>query len=292
MPSSVGLWLSAFAESLLDDLKLLDTAYELNDQCPLGSAASYGVAIAIDREFTAKLLGFAKVQHNVLYANNSRGKMEALTLNALSQIMLDLSKLAEDLILFTMPEFGYFTIPQELLTGSSIMPQKKNPQALELVRARTATLCAAAHEVGEIIRALPSGYNGDFPQTKGPLLRGFEITLPALQVVDLVVGKMGIKEKALRSGFTPEIFAADKALEMAQEGKPFREAYREVARDLDSLRAVDPEANIRSKKHVGAPGNLGLETLLREIKEARRIAEKKEKTFRRALDALAPNAWP
>jgi len=144
MPSSVGLWASAHAESLLDDLALLQTAYELANRCPLGSAASYGVPLPIDRALTSRLLGFAEPIHNVLYANNARGKLEAICLSALSQVMLTCSRLAQDLVLFTMPEFGYFRLPKVYCTGSSIMPQKSNPDILELVRAKAARATKAS----------------------------------------------------------------------------------------------------------------------------------------------------
>ncbi len=148
MPSSVGLWAGAFAESLLDDLALLRAAYQVADQCPLGSAASYGVNLDIDRQMVSDLLGFARVQNNVLYANNSRGKVEAIALSALSQIMLDLSKMANDIIFWSMPEFGYFVLPQDLCGGSSLMPQKRNPALFELTRAKTAVVIAC-HFAGD-----------------------------------------------------------------------------------------------------------------------------------------------
>src|SRR5205085_2054468 len=125
MLSSVGLWAASFAESLLDDEQLLATAYTLNDQSPLGSAAGYGVPLSIDRQLSADLLGFSRVQNNVIYVQNSRGKIEAAIVQALSQIMLDLSKFAQDVLLFTTTEYGFFQVPQELCTGSSIMPQKR-----------------------------------------------------------------------------------------------------------------------------------------------------------------------
>ena len=177
MPSSVGLWVGAFAESLADDLMLLQTAAELNNQCPLGSAASYGVPLPLDRQLVADLLGFAKVQNNVLYANNSRGKIEAIVLFALTEITHDLAKLAGDLILFSIPEFGYFTLPEKYFAGSSIMPQKRNPCQLELTRAKSAAVEAALFRVLNITRALPSGYNRDFQETKEPLMQGLNVTL-------------------------------------------------------------------------------------------------------------------
>ena len=156
MASSVGLWAGAYAESLLDDLKLIEQAYELSDQCPLGSAASYGVSLPIDRQMTSDLLGFAKVQNNVLYANNSRGKVEGIVLSALSQVMADLSKMASDLILFTIPELDYFDLPDELCTGSSLMPNKKNPDMLELVRAKSNSVFAAYYPVSYTHLTLPT----------------------------------------------------------------------------------------------------------------------------------------
>ena len=169
MPSSVGLWAAAFAEELLDVAELTRTAFKLLDCCPLGSAASYGVPLPSNREMVANLLGFARVQNNVLYANNSRGKLESIALETVEQACLTLSKLAQDLILFSLPEFGYFTLPAELCTGSSIMPQKRNPDGLELVRAKSATISAAVAQIKSIIRGLPTGYNRDFQETKAPV---------------------------------------------------------------------------------------------------------------------------
>ncbi|NLB60576.1 MAG: argininosuccinate lyase, partial [Lentisphaerae bacterium] len=138
MPSSVGLWASAYAESLLEDVLLLQSAYRLNDQCPLGSAAGYGVPLPIDRHYVAQALGFSRPLRNVFHAGNTRGKIEATILASLSQAMISISRLAQDLMLFTLPEFNYMALPAELGTGSSIMPQKNNPDVLELVRARAA----------------------------------------------------------------------------------------------------------------------------------------------------------
>lgn len=170
MPSSVGLWAAAYAEELYDEAQhLMHLSWTL-DQSPLGSAASYGVPLPLDRQFTAEQMGFTRVQNNVLYANNSRGKFEAMLLDGCEYIALTLSKLAQDLMLFTLPEFGYFSLPRELCTGSSIMPQKKNPDGLELARSRSALVSSASIRVKSIIRSLPSGYNRDFQDTKEPLL--------------------------------------------------------------------------------------------------------------------------
>lgn len=277
MPSSVGLWAGAFLESLLDDLSLLESAYDLNNQSPLGSAAGYGVSLNIDREFTARLLGFARVQNNVLYVNNSRGKVEAAILSALSQIMIDLSKMATDLIIFTGPEFAYFELAKELCPGSSIMPQKQNPDLLELIRAKTSVVISLLCETLNIINSLPTGYNRDLQETKGPLLKGFEITKDSLRVSDLIVSKLKVNEESLSKGFSPEIFAADEALRLVKEGMPFRDAYRRVAEHLNELKTLDLKENILSKTHLGAPGNLGLVMAKERIdKNSSKLKEKKE----------------
>ncbi|MCX6799283.1 MAG: argininosuccinate lyase, partial [Candidatus Diapherotrites archaeon] len=159
MPSSVGLWAGAFAEALLDDLQLLKAAYALSDQCPLGSAAGYGASIKLNRALAAKLLGFKKVQNNNLYVQNSRGKIEAAVLFALCEAMLSLNKLATDMMLFSTKEFGFVSLPQEFCTGSSIMPQKQNPDVLELVRGKSSAMLSHLNQTIGIISNLPSGYN-------------------------------------------------------------------------------------------------------------------------------------
>src|SRR5437016_13932893 len=146
MLSSVGLWASSFSEALLDDEQLLSSAYRFNDRGPLGSAAGYGVPLDIDRQYSSDLLGFSRVQHNVIYVQNSRGKIEAAIVQALAQIMLDLSKLAQDILLFSTAEYGFFQVPQELCTGSSIMPQKRNLGVMEVVRARSKAMLAFSQQ--------------------------------------------------------------------------------------------------------------------------------------------------
>ncbi len=259
MPSSVGLWAGAYAEQLLDDLLLAKTAYVINNQSPLGSAASYGVPLPLNRELVADLLGFAKVQNNVLYANNSRGKMESIILDAVDQTALTLSKIAQDLILYSMPEFGYFTLPDNLCSGSSIMPQKKNPCGLELLRAKAATIGACTNQIKNIIKALPSGYNRDFQETKEPFIRGVNTGLGCVQIIDLAIRKVKVNNEKLAAGFIPEIYATDAALELVAQGMPFRDAYKEVGLNLDQLKARNPESTINAKTYTGTTGNLGLD---------------------------------
>ena len=286
MPSSVGLWVGAFAESLLDDLELLKTGYRLNNQCPLGSAASYGVPIPIDRQRTSDLLGFDRVQNNVLYANNSRGKIEAMVVFALSQVTEDLSKLSNDLILFSIPEFGYFTLPEEYCPGSSIMPQKRNPAPLELVRAKSARVVSRLLQMIMTIRNLPSGYNRDVQETKGPLMEALDTAESCLKVVRQIFGRLQVNRDVLGHAFTPELFAADEALRLVTEGVPFRDAYREVATRLDTLKEQDPVTNIRSKTHLGAPGNLRLDHIRSRIESELAQIDQEEARLARVRDRL------
>jgi argininosuccinate lyase len=259
MPSSLGLWAGAFAESMLDNMELLKSAYRFTDQCPLGSAASYGVALAIDRQYVSDLLGFAKVQNNVLYANNSRGKVEAIILNALVHIMDDMAKMATDVILFSTPEFGYLRLPEKFCPGSSLMPQKRNPCPLELIRAKSATLQSFLFQVLEIIRSLPSGYNRDFQETKRPLMQGFEITSLSLKVFSQIIPELEVQKEHCINAFSHELFATDQVLKLVSLGMPFREAYAQVAKTPEDVTMQDPTENILSKTHIGATGNLGLE---------------------------------
>jgi argininosuccinate lyase len=259
MPSSVGLWAGAFAEEILGHLSLLPGIYDLADQCPLGSAAGYGVPLPLDREHTAELLGFGRVQNNVLYASNSRSGTEGWILTLAEQIGLTLGRFAQDLILFSMPEFGYFGLPPELCSGSSIMPQKKNPDALELIRGKSNTLIHYAGAVRENIRSLPSGYNRDVQETKEPFARAAKLILQCLGVARLTVGELIVHEEKLAQGFIPEIYATDAAIELVQSGMSFRDAYREVGAGVEALARRRPVDSIANRTASGTAGNLKLE---------------------------------
>ena len=239
MPSTAGLWAGGFAEALLDDLQGVEGLYEYFDQCPLGSGAGYGVPLPLDRELTASLLGFSRVQVNVTYGGLSRGKFESRFLEALDQVGVTLSKLAADMILFSMPEFGWFSLPERLCTGSSIMPQKRNPDALELMRAKAASVGSWAAGVKTVIRSLPSGYNRDYQETKEPTMRGADTVLGMLEIASLSIGELGVDEGRLRGAFEAGIFAADAAVELAAGGLSFRDAYRKVAGRSGSRGAAD-----------------------------------------------------
>ena len=287
MPSSVGLWAAAWAEELLDDLSLARHAFGLMDCSPLGSAASYGVPLPLDREKVAELLGFARVQNNVLYANDSRGKLEAIALESVEHTALTLSRLAQDLVLFSLPEFGYFTLPAELCSGSSIMPQKRNPDGLELVRAKSAAISADVLAIKTIIRSLPTGYTRDFQETKGPYFRGCEAGLGCVRVMDLTVDRLVVNHDRLRASFPPEIFATDRALELVSDGVPFRDAYREIGRSLQDLGARDPVEAIAKKRSTGSTGNLRLDIPRAQAAAQGEWREREEKMKSGKIELLA-----
>ncbi|MEK6984537.1 MAG: argininosuccinate lyase [Nanoarchaeota archaeon] len=268
MPSSVGLYFGSFAESLIDDLEILEEAYELNNQCPLGSGAGYGLPLNIDRQLVADLLGFERIQNNVLYVQNSRGKFESVIIFALSNIMSDLARLSNDLILFSMDEFGFFTLPDEFCTGSSIMPQKKNPDVLELTRAKAAKVDSNLYLVKSIISKLQSGYTRDFQLTKEPLIESFEITLSTLKIFKIIIEKIKVDKEKCIEACTDDLFATEHAYELVKKGTPFRDAYKEVAKNIENQKIFSKKnffANVQSKKHVGATGNLGLGKLKQQI---------------------------
>jgi argininosuccinate lyase len=286
MPSSIGLWAGAYAEELNDETAHLFSLLELIDQSPLGSAASYGVPLPLNREMTAELLGFNKVQNNVLYANNSRGKFEAMVTDGLDYICLTLSKIAQDLILYSMPEFGYFSLPKELCTGSSIMPQKKNPDVFELIRSRSAQVSACSVQIKNIIRSLPSGYNRDFQDTKGAFLTAAYAAYNSIEIMRVCFEQLEVHPEKLRNAFTPEIFATDQALDAVLSGKSFRDAYKSVGTDLESVVAGNPDTIIRTRISTGTTGNLLLDKVLTENKNQSKAVQKKRDAVETALVKL------
>jgi len=259
MPSTVGLWATSFTEALFDDLELLSTAYRLNNRSPLGAAAGYGVPLPIDRELTSRLLVFEEPVHNVMYAINARGKLETVILEALGQVMLTLSRLAQDFMIYTMPEFGYFTLPPAFCTGSSIMPNKQNPDVMELIRSRAAVVHAYGQCCRSILLAAPSGYNRDLQDTKEPLLEGLASTLASLRIAARCVADTTVNSDRLRASFTPGVFATDRAVELVGQGVPFRDAYHQVKSELGALAAVDPDEAVRRKTHTGTTGGLNFD---------------------------------
>ncbi|MBV9228396.1 MAG: argininosuccinate lyase [Chloroflexi bacterium] len=297
MLSSVGSCAAGFCEALLDDEQLLSAAYALADQSPLGSAAGYGVPLPIDRQFVADQAGFARVQNNVIYVQNSRGKIEAAIVQALMQIMLDLSKMAQDIMLFTTSEYGFFQVAQEVCTGSSIMPQKRNVDVMELVRGRTQTMLALQQQILGIVTGLPSGYNMDYQETKRPFMEALDLVQACLEICTLTISGLKVNTERVLAACTFELFAADRAYEMVMsENIPFRDAYRtvgaEVIAQLDSHVPLPVESQeqlvtrLKARSHLGGAGNLGLEQDQQRLAQAQAVWQERAAHFKAAIQQL------
>ena len=231
MPSSTGLWASSFADALIDDLKLLKNSHQIFDQNPLGAAASYGTSLDIKREKTTKLLKFDSVQENPIYCGN-RGKQELMMLQALNHVMLDLQKMAEDIINFSEDQ-QVFKLPDEFCTGSSIMPQKKNPDTLEMVRAKAEEVNASQQAVQGIISKLPSGYNKDTQQAKKHLINSIETVIETLEIMNALISELDVADNY---EVKDDVYAAYTANQKVEADVPFREAYSQVKEDQDYIK--------------------------------------------------------
>jgi argininosuccinate lyase len=233
MPTTVGTWLSSFSEALSDDFILLIAVQKIVDQNPLGSGAGFGTSvIPVDRAFTTKLLGFAKIQQNPIYCAHSRGKFENMVLQVLSNIMLDMGKCANDLVWFTSKEFNFFTLPPNYKTGSSMMPNKNNFDVLELLRGNMSIFLGYQYQVQEIIKNLFSGYNRDLQLTKEPYIKALKLFTETVQVFTLCIKLLEIHPEELDRACTDELYATEKALQLVQKGVPFRQAYQTVKQNL------------------------------------------------------------
>ena len=274
MPSSVEMWATGHAEMVLDQLENLEAAYRLADANPLGSAAGYGVPLPLDRRRTTELLGFSRTVHNCFGASMARGECEAALLSALAQLMAVLSRLAEDMILFSMPEFAYFKLPRAYCTGSSIMPQKFNPDVLELVRSKAAQVLGLQTAALSLLHAMPGGYNRDLQDCKWLYMKGLDIARTTLRILAKVVAGLEVDEAKCRAAFTPGVFATDVALMKVASGTPWRDAYHEVREQFAALydgtpaevATIDPDDAVAAKTHEGATG--GIDHKVYERREA------------------------
>lgn len=228
MPSSVKLWATAFIEAMEDNVQFLEFSKKIINKNPLGTGAGYGLPLEVDKETTRAELAFGENFMSPISAQNSRLKYESIILHGLSLIMGDLNKLASDLLLFTMPEFGFFSLPDELATGSSIMPQKKNPDVLELIRGKYSVVAGFETQVKILMANLPSGYHRDFQLSKGPVMKSFAATQECLKMMIRVINALIINKKNLEKSCTSELFATQKAYALVKKGMPFREAYRKI----------------------------------------------------------------
>jgi argininosuccinate lyase len=233
MVSSVGLWAGGFREWFGDDIRLLDFVGGLIGQSPLGTGAGYGVPLDVDRSYTAKEAGFPKIQNNPIYVQLSRGKFESTLLHCLGQMMLGLNRMSSDLIFFTIPEIGYFKLPEEFCTGSSIMPQKKNPDVLELIRAKFHEILGREIQLKTTTANLISGYHRDLQLTKKPLMEALDASADCLSVAAKVIAALKVDAEACSRGLTEEVYATERVYELVKQGMPFREAYRTVGKKYE-----------------------------------------------------------
>lgn len=232
MPSSIKIWAQSFAESLADDLVVLEGAERINNQSPLGSAAGYGAPLKLDREYTSKLLGFEKVQNNPLYCQNSKGKIEAVVVASLVNILQTINKFASDVMISTTSEFGFFEVSNELTTGSSIMPQKKNIDVAELLRSKVHVVLGNYIQIVSLSSNLISGYNRDLQDIKKPLIESLEMTLESIQVTKVLLKGLIPDEGKLSSAMTDDLYAAEKAFKLVEKGLSFRDAYKKVSSEI------------------------------------------------------------
>ena len=268
MLSSIGHYMASFAESAIDDVELLATIEKHIGKNPLGAAAGFGTSIHIDRNLTTKELGFSALQMNSLYTQNSRGKFESLYAEGLAQIMLTLGRFANDILLFTSQEFDYFSVDESLVTGSSIMPQKRNLDVMEIVRGNVSVVIANQLMIKDITKNLISGYNRDGQLIKKPLVESTNIVAESIEVASLVLKGLTPKAENIAAKITPGIFAADAANELVKKRVPFRDAYKRAAASIVQ-KMPDLQKNLASKTTLGAPGNLALESYAARIKKLR-----------------------
>lgn len=264
--SSWGLWFASFAESFCDNALLVKQTLDWIDANPLGTAAGYGVNLQLDRDYTTEALGFGRMQINPMYAQNSRGKFELQILMAFKQAMLDIRRLAWDLSLFTSAEFNLVKLPDLFSTGSSIMPNKRNPDTVELMRAQYAKLVGVFNEI-ESLLSLPSGYQRDLQNTKAPLINGITEALSCLALVPELLSGIDICHRNCEKAIEPAMFATDKAVELAREGVPFRQAYQQLKDNYQDLASRSPNQSLEERVSPGACANLMLSEMANRLEK-------------------------
>ncbi len=254
MPSSFGLWFGAYAESLVDDLTVLQAAYRVSNRNPLGSAAGYGSSFPLDRSLTTRLLGFDSMNYNVVYAQMGRGKTERIVASALASIAATLSKLAFDACLFNSQNFGFIKLPDAYTTGSSIMPHKKNPDVFELTRAKCNKIQALPYQITLIANNLPSGYFRDLQIIKEVFLPAFDELKDCLRMVEQMMSRITVNEHILDDCRYDPIFSVEEVNRLTLEGTPFRDAYKQVGLRIEAG-DFTPNKDVHHT-HEGSIGNL------------------------------------
>lgn len=254
MPSSFGLWFGAYAESLVDDMITMHAAYRIVNKNPLGSAAGYGSSFPLDRKMTTELLGFEDLNYNVVYAQMGRGKTERIVASAMANIASTLGKLSMDACLFLNQNFDFISFPDELTTGSSIMPHKKNPDVFEIIRARCNQLAALPNSISLGTANLPSGYHRDLQLLKEMLFPAIQDMKQCLEMAHLMISNVTVKNDILKDDKYKYLFSVEEVNKLVLSGVPFRDAYRKVGLDIGQSK-YEPSKTV-AHTHIGSIGNL------------------------------------
>ncbi|MCZ8134596.1 MAG: lyase family protein, partial [Algoriphagus sp.] len=265
MPSSFGLWFGSFAEGLTEDLGMLKAAFDLSNKNPLGSAAGYGSSFPLDRTMTTELLGFADLHHNVINAQNSRGKTERTLAFALAGIAGTLNKLATDVCLFMNQHFAFITFPDNLTTGSSIMPHKKNPDVFELIRAKTNQIQSVPTSVSFLLTNMSTGYHRDMQLLKEEIFPAFESLKSCLSMSTFMLKEIKVKENILQDPFFKHLFSVEVVNNLVLQGIPFRDAYKKVGLDIEADQFTPDQSQV-THTHEGSIGNLCLPEIKSKMK--------------------------
>ncbi len=263
MPSSFGLWFSAYAESLIDDVSFLNTAQKLADQNPLGSAAGFGSSFPIDREMTTKDLGFETLKYNVVAAQMGRGKIEKATATSIAMLSGTLAKLSMDICLYMGQDFDFIQFPEELTTGSSIMPHKKNPDVFELIRGKCNLLQGLPQKLALLTSNLPSGYHREMQLAKGPIIEAFQEIKACLEMMQFTLSKIQVRKNITNDSKYNYLFSVDTLNEWVKKGMPFREAYQKMSEDIVS-KNYNPKRDL-DHIHLGSIGNLQLNAIRKKM---------------------------
>lgn len=259
MPSSFGLWFSAYAETLIDDVIMLQSVQKIVDQNPLGSAAGYGSSFPIDREMTTNLLNFSDLKYNVVAAQMMRGKNEQIVASALGNLAFTLSKFAMDICLYMSQNFDFISFPENLTTGSSIMPHKKNPDVFELIRGKCNSIQGLSSQIQMMTNNLPSGYHRDFQLLKSPMISAFETLKTVLSVFDYGLQQVEVKSVDLKDEKYKYLFTVDSINSLVQNGATFREAYQIIGAQVeDGTYQCETRHN---HTHIGGIDNLALDKI-------------------------------
>jgi argininosuccinate lyase len=281
-------WMTAFIEAGLDHLSTFRHVFDLINQNPLGSGSGFGVPIPLDREMTARLLGFARVQQNPMYVQNSRGRFESQIIDALWLAMNDFSRLAADMLMYNMDELLFLETTTAITTGSSIMPQKRNLDVMELVRAKTNTMLALSNQVKSTVSGIHSGYNRDLQETKEPLFHAFDLASGTMEAVAVTLANVSINETAVINGLSQGIFATDIAFEAVGKGMPFRDAYRLAATKIGTIDINEKtiRESIENRVSPGSPRTISMDQLETAVETARSIWQSEKNRNEGILNTL------